>query len=101
MRPQDATTSRWRHRLVGRTMRRSTDRLLTTHVGSLPYLEALAEPAADYEATVRRSVDAVVRKQREIGVDVINEGEYTKGGDWLSFVETRFSGFEDRPRPPD
>jgi 5-methyltetrahydropteroyltriglutamate--homocysteine methyltransferase len=44
-------------------------RILTTHVGSLPTLESVA---------------AVVRRQREIGLDLINEGEYTKGGDWLS-----------------
>jgi 5-methyltetrahydropteroyltriglutamate--homocysteine methyltransferase len=55
----------------------------TTHVGSLPTLE---------------SVEAVVRKQREIGLDLINEGELTKGGDWLSYMEARFGGFE--PRAP-
>ena len=60
-------------------------RILTTHVGSLPTLE---------------SVVAVVRRQREIGLDFINEGEYTKGGDWLSYVEQRFGGFEPRPAPP-
>lgn len=64
-------------------MRRSQDRILTTHVGSLPTLD---------------SVEAVVRKQRELGLDLINEGEFTKGGDWLSYVEARFGGFE--PRPP-
>jgi 5-methyltetrahydropteroyltriglutamate--homocysteine methyltransferase len=82
-------------------MRRSTDRILTTHVGSLPEVERLDESAPGYEAALRQSVEGVVRQQREIGLDVINEGEYTKGGDWLSFVETRFSGFEERPRPPD
>ena len=60
-------------------------RILTTHVGSLPTLESVA---------------AVVRKQREIGLDLINEGEYTKGGDWLSYIEERFGGFEPRPAPP-
>jgi 5-methyltetrahydropteroyltriglutamate--homocysteine methyltransferase len=59
-------------------------RILTTHVGSLPTLE---------------SVEAVVRKQREVGLDLINEGEYTKGGDWLSYIEERFGGFEPRPAP--
>ena len=39
----------------------------------------------------------MVAKQREIGLDVINEGEYTKGGDWLSYIEERFEGFEQRP----
>jgi 5-methyltetrahydropteroyltriglutamate--homocysteine methyltransferase len=58
-------------------------RVLTTHVGSLPTLE---------------SVEAVVRKQRSIGLDLVNEGELTKGGDWLSYMEERFGGFE--PRPP-
>jgi 5-methyltetrahydropteroyltriglutamate--homocysteine methyltransferase len=82
-------------------MRRSTDHILTTHVGSLPYVEPLEESAPEYEVVMRRSVEAVVRKQHKIGLDVINEGEFTKGGDWLSFVETRFSGFEERPRPPD
>src|SRR5262249_60204274 len=82
-------------------MRRSTERILTTHVGYLPYLEPLDETAPDYQTVLRRSVDEVVQKQREIGLDVINEGEYTRAGDWLSFVETRLSGFEERPRPAD
>jgi 5-methyltetrahydropteroyltriglutamate--homocysteine methyltransferase len=67
-------------------------RILTTHVGSLPTL--------DHNAGLSASVDAVVRKQRELGLDLINEGEYTKGGDWLSYVEERFGGFEPRPAPP-
>jgi 5-methyltetrahydropteroyltriglutamate--homocysteine methyltransferase len=67
-------------------MKRSTKRVLTTHVGSLP-----AEG---------HDVAWVVRKQRELGLDLINEGEYTKGGDWLSYVETRFGGFEPRPPAP-
>jgi 5-methyltetrahydropteroyltriglutamate--homocysteine methyltransferase len=54
----------------------------TTHVGSLPTME---------------SVEAVVRRQRAVGLDLINEGELTKGGDWLSYMETRFGGFEPRP----
>ena len=58
-------------------------RVLTTHVGSLP---------------TAYSVEALVRRQRGIGLDLINEGELTKGGDWLSYVEARFGGFE--PRAP-
>ena len=67
-------------------MKRSRERILSTHVGSLPLLEG-------------NSVAAVVKQQRELGLDLINEGGYTKGGDWLSYVETRFGGFE--PRPPE
>lgn len=78
-------------------MRRSTDKILTTHVGSLPYLVELDKEAGDYEQKLRGAVAAVIAKQRELGLDVINEGEYTKGGDWLSYVEDRFGGFEARP----
>jgi 5-methyltetrahydropteroyltriglutamate--homocysteine methyltransferase len=68
-------------------MKRSTNKVLTTHVGSLPYAQGA-------------TVEWVVKKQRELGLDLINEGEYTKGGDWLSYVETRFGGFEPRTPPP-
>src|SRR5690348_17552298 len=68
-------------------MRRSTERILTTHVGSLPLLDG-------------QSVAAIVAKQRALGLDLVNEGEYTKGGDWLSYVEGRFGGFEPRPPAP-
>lgn len=80
-------------------MHRSTSKILTTHVGSLPNLIDLDEKAANYDATLRAAVGDVVKKQRELGIDIVNEGEYTKGGDWLSFVESRFSGFEARDWP--
>ena len=64
-------------------------RILATHVGSLP---ASAQP-------LEAAVAEVVRKQRELGLHVINEGEYTKDGDWLSYMESRFGGFEARPWP--
>jgi 5-methyltetrahydropteroyltriglutamate--homocysteine methyltransferase len=78
-------------------MKRSIRKILTTHIGSLPELEHLDRKSADYEARLQEQVAAVIAKQREIGLDVINEGEYTKGGDWLSYVEDRFGGFEQRP----
>jgi 5-methyltetrahydropteroyltriglutamate--homocysteine methyltransferase len=80
-------------------MRRSTERILTTHVGSLPYPDGMSSESLEDPAAVRQAVHDVVARQREIGVDVVNEGEFTKGGDWLSFAESRFSGFEERPRP--
>jgi len=76
-------------------MKRSESRILTTHVGSLPYLTAGEKPPD--AANMRESVAAVVAKQREIGLDVINEGEYAKGGDWLSYVDHRLGGFEAMP----
>ena len=76
-------------------MKRSASRILTTHVGSLPELIALA--ADDGPARMREAVAAIIAKQKSIGLDVINEGEVTKGGDWLSYVDERFGGFEERP----
>ena len=78
-------------------MKRSSKRIVTTHVGSLPEATPLDQSAADYEARLREAVAAVVKRQREAGIDIVNEGEYAKGGDWLSYVEGRFDGFEQRP----
>jgi 5-methyltetrahydropteroyltriglutamate--homocysteine methyltransferase len=74
-------------------MRRSINKILTTHVGSLPAPEGPTE-----EAAVRQ----LVERQRQTGLDIINEGEYTKGGDWLSFTDERFGGFMagERRGPP-
>ncbi len=74
-------------------MQRSKDKILTTHVGSLPEPAGL-ETWAQREAAVAE----VVARQRETGLDIINEGEYTKGGDWLSYADERFGGFSQRPR---
>src|SRR6185436_10347886 len=79
-------------------MRRSDARILTTHVGSLPHLAALDRAAPDYPRRLEEEVAAVVSKQRQIGLDLVNEGEYTKEGDWLAYLEQRFDGFEARPR---
>lgn len=65
-------------------MQRSTERILTTHVGSLPTPDGLTGDAA---------VRDIVDRQLDIGLDIINEGEYTKEGDWLSFTDNRFGGF--------
>jgi 5-methyltetrahydropteroyltriglutamate--homocysteine methyltransferase len=75
-------------------MNRSTNaKILTTHVGSLPQPDGSWTNAAADPDMLRRSVEDVVRQQRDIGLDVINDGEYAKGGDWLSYADDRFSGF--------
>jgi 5-methyltetrahydropteroyltriglutamate--homocysteine methyltransferase len=76
---------------------RSTSKILTTHVGSLPEPVPLDRTASDYSQQLRTQVAEVVRRQRETGLDIINEGEYTKGGDWLSYIDERLGGFEQRP----
>ena len=78
-------------------MKRSTHKILTTHVGSLPDPAGLDRAAPDYPQRLRDEVAAVVRRQREIGLDMINEGEYTKEGDWLTYIDERLAGFTQGP----
>src|SRR3954469_10106646 len=75
-------------------------KFLTTHVGSLPGPETFHATAEHDEAALRSAVEWVVARQREAGLDIINEGELTKGGDWLSFMDARLGGFEERPTAP-
>jgi 5-methyltetrahydropteroyltriglutamate--homocysteine methyltransferase len=73
-------------------VRRSTAKILTTHVGALPGpLEAWQGEAGD--AALRSAVSEVVAAQLEAGTDVVNEGELTKGGNWVTFLNARLSGF--------
>ena len=84
-------------------MKRSTDRILTTHTGSLPRandltgllesLDAGAVPEQSaFEARVRRAVADVVRRQVDAGVDVVNDGEQGKVG-YSTYVRHRLTGF--------
>lgn len=79
-------------------MRRSTDRILTSHVGALPTPKGLWQDGRVDEAVLRRAVAEVVQRQADCGVDIVNEGELTKGGNWVDFVNARLTGFV--PRPP-
>jgi 5-methyltetrahydropteroyltriglutamate--homocysteine methyltransferase len=92
-------------------MKRSTDRILTTHVGSLIRPPALQDfmrakqggkdyDHAAYEACLKQSVADVVARQAEVGVDVISDGEYGKAISWNQYVVERLSGFELRTIPP-
>src|SRR5690242_6666590 len=89
-------------------MKRSTDRVLTSHVGSLirplPLQEFLrakqagrAYDEAAYETCLRSSVAEVVHKQAEVGIDVVSDGEFGKSISWSQYVLERLSGFERRP----
>jgi 5-methyltetrahydropteroyltriglutamate--homocysteine methyltransferase len=92
-------------------MKRSTDRILTTHVGSLIRPQALQEfmrakqgdapyDHAGYEACLAQSIVDVVRRQAETGIDVISDGEFGKAISWNQYVVERLSGFELRAIPP-
>ena len=76
-------------------MQRSATRILTTHVGSLPFLSLDHGIATGDQTHLADDVAAIVARQREIGIDIVNEGEYAKGGDWLRYMQNRFSGFTD------
>jgi 5-methyltetrahydropteroyltriglutamate--homocysteine methyltransferase len=80
-------------------MRRSTSKILTTHVGSLPFLALDKGIGAGDETHLKDDVTAVVARQRAIGIDVVNEGEYAKGGDWLRYMQNRFGGFAEIEAP--
>jgi 5-methyltetrahydropteroyltriglutamate--homocysteine methyltransferase len=89
-------------------MQRSTDRILTTHVGSLirpAELQALLRARQSgqsfdqkaYDKCLAESVAAVVRRQAEAGIDVVSDGEFGKSISWSQYVLERLSGFERRP----
>ena len=84
-------------------MKRSTDRILTTHAGSLPRppdLLALVErdgpQAFDDQAAAARlstAVGEIVRRQAGLGIDVIDDGEYGKPS-FVSYINERLGGYE-------
>ena len=92
-------------------MKRSSERILTTHVGSLPRSQAVTEvlfarengtlaDASAGAATIAAAVHEVVRRQVEVGVDVVSDGEMSKIS-YATYIADRFSGFAgDTPREP-
>lgn len=87
-------------------MKRSTDRILTTHVGSLPRPRDLLEMtlAKDrgepydekaYVVRLKAAVAEVVRAQAHAGLDVVDDGEFGKAG-FMHYVNERLAGFEPR-----
>src|ERR1700716_4214398 len=92
-------------------MKRSVDRIPTTHVGSLirpqPLQEFLRAKQARkpfysqaYDDCLTQSVADIVRRQAGAGIDVISDGEFGKSISWSQYVLERLSGFERRPVKP-
>ena len=87
-------------------MRRSDERILTTHVGSLIRPAELRQIAAGAPGTVpepawrldalRSATADVVRRQADAGIDIVNDGEFGKSS-WANYVLERMTGFEPRP----
>ncbi|MGD9537960.1 MAG: cobalamin-independent methionine synthase II family protein [Alphaproteobacteria bacterium] len=90
-------------------MKLSTDRILITHVGSLPRSDAVSEvllakeegrldSEARFEKVIAEAVVEVVKRQVEAGVDVVSDGEMGKIG-YATYIKDRLTGFEgDSPR---
>ena len=91
-------------------MKMSTERILTTHVGSLARSDSLTpllrlredgqlHDRDELARQVRAAVTEVVRKQIEAGIDIVTDGEQGKSG-FFSYVIDRFNGFERKPLAP-
>jgi 5-methyltetrahydropteroyltriglutamate--homocysteine methyltransferase len=98
---------RVRHKPKAKKSHGGSGRILTTHVGSLirpPELQDFLKAQRDrhpydeaaFKACLHDSVAGVVRKQAEIGLDIVNDGEYGKTISWSRYVLRRMSGFEQR-----
>jgi 5-methyltetrahydropteroyltriglutamate--homocysteine methyltransferase len=87
-------------------MKRSDERILTTHVGSMirpPELVALGKTVKEfpdmqphYDALLNKLVDDAFKKQVASGIDIPNDGEYGKSS-WAAYMLERVSGYEMRP----
>ncbi len=88
-----------------------TDRILTTHVGSLPRSAAVTdlvfaaergEPvdSSQFDAVIGEAVDEVVRRQVAAGIDLVSDGEMSKIS-YATYIKDRITGFDgDSPRTP-
>ena len=88
-------------------MKRSTDRILTSHTGALHMPKALQETIVArhlgephderaLDEQLRDAVAGIVRRQAELGVSVVNDGEFSKST-WMGYVVERLSGVERVP----
>src|ERR1700761_7153267 len=87
------------------------DRILTTHVGSLPRSQAVTDVVfaretdeqrdlAKDDAVITAAVADVVRQQKQVGIDLVSDGEMSKIS-YATYIADRFSGFDgDSPRQP-
>jgi 5-methyltetrahydropteroyltriglutamate--homocysteine methyltransferase len=93
-------------------MPHNTDRILTTHVGSLIRPPKLIEfwrsiedgkpyDEAAFEACLTESVAEVLRQQAEVGIDIVSDGEFGKGLNWAFYIFKRLNGIIVRPATPE
>ncbi len=84
-------------------MKLSTDRILTTHVGSLPRPQVLVDllvrkdqnqpyDHAEFDREVTKAVAEIVAHQVAVGIDVVSDGEASKVG-YATYIKERLTGF--------
>jgi 5-methyltetrahydropteroyltriglutamate--homocysteine methyltransferase len=89
------------------TIQQNTDRIQTTHIGSLPRPHAVLDllkaklggqpyDQAALDATIAKAVAESVKKQVACGIDVVTDGEFSKPG-FFTYIQERLDGFEARP----
>jgi 5-methyltetrahydropteroyltriglutamate--homocysteine methyltransferase len=89
------------------TLQQNTDRIQTTHIGSLPRPHALldvmkakysGQPVNQqtFAAMLTEAVNEAVRKQVACGIDIVTDGEFSKPG-FFTYIQERLEGFERRP----
>ena len=89
------------------SIQQNTDRIQTTHIGSLPRPHDLLDvmkakyngkpfDQGDYDALLTKSVSDSIRKQAANGIDIVTDGEFSKPG-FFTYIRERLTGFEERP----
>src|SRR5262245_14657127 len=89
------------------TIQQNTDRIQTTHIGSLPRPHAVLDimklkyngqpyDQKAYDTTIAWAVNDSIRKQVDCGIDIVTDGELSKPG-FFTYIRERLDGFEARP----
>jgi 5-methyltetrahydropteroyltriglutamate--homocysteine methyltransferase len=88
------------------TIQQNTDRIQTTHIGSLPRPHKLLDilkrkfsgetiDEKEFDRVLSQSVMETVRKQKDCGIDIVTDGEFSKPG-FFTYIQERLEGFEAR-----
>src|SRR5579864_5718105 len=92
-------------------MRHSTDRILVSHAGNLPRPESLDELIAggrtregsqrkEYHERLPKAIEYIVDRQIQLGIDIVNDGEYAKAGSYGGYWPERVEGYSTVPADP-
>jgi 5-methyltetrahydropteroyltriglutamate--homocysteine methyltransferase len=83
-------------------LRRAVDRILVSHAGNLPrpdYLDELIRGdrqnslGAEYTSRLPQAVGEIVKRQIDVGIDIVNDGEYANAGSYGGYMHDRVTGY--------